>query len=49
MVKLKAIKALHSVHVAQCFSYLRAIGIQFCLSLNLGSSTSISSSLADDL
>ena len=36
VVELKAVKALDSVHAAQCMNYLKATGLQLCLLLNFG-------------
>jgi GxxExxY protein len=36
LVELKAIKALDSVHMAQCMNYLKATGLQVCLLINFG-------------
>jgi GxxExxY protein len=38
MVELKAVKALDSVHAAQCVNYLKATGLRLCLLLNFGKS-----------
>ncbi len=37
LVELKAVKALDSVHMAQCMNYLKATGKQVCLLINFGS------------
>jgi len=36
MVELKAIRALDSIHAAQCLNYLKATGLRLCLLLNFG-------------
>jgi GxxExxY protein len=36
IVELKAVKALDSIHAAQCVNYLKATGLQLCLLLNFG-------------
>lgn len=36
LVELKAIRALDTVHVAQCLNYLAATGLPVCLLLNFG-------------
>jgi len=36
LIELKALKALDSVHVAQCINYLKATGFPLCLLLNYG-------------
>ena len=38
IVELKAIKALDSVHTAQCLNYLKATRLHLCLLLNFGKS-----------
>ena len=36
VIELKAVKALDSVHTAQCINYLKASGLGLCLLLNFG-------------
>jgi GxxExxY protein len=36
VVELKAVKALDSIHIAQCLNYLKATGFKVCLLLNFG-------------
>ena len=36
LVELKAVKALDSIHEAQCINYLKATGLPLCLLLNFG-------------
>lgn len=36
LVKLKAVKDLDDVHVAQCLNYLKATDLSVCLLLNFG-------------
>jgi GxxExxY protein len=36
IVELKAVRALDTVHQAQCIDYLRATGLPICLLLNFG-------------
>ena len=36
LVELKAIKALETIHTAQCLNYLAATGLKICLLLNFG-------------
>jgi GxxExxY protein len=36
VIELKTVKALDSVHAAQCLNYLEASGLRFCLLLNFG-------------
>lgn len=36
LVELKAVKALDSVHAAQCINYLKATGLPVCLLINFG-------------
>lgn len=37
LVELKAVKALDSIHHAQCMNYLKATGNTICLLINFGS------------
>ena len=37
LVELKAVKALDSIHMAQCMNYLKATGMRVCLLINFGS------------
>jgi len=36
LVELKAVKALDSIHLAQCLNYLKATDLRLCLLLNFG-------------
>ena len=36
IVELKAVKALDSIHSAQCINYLKATGMKICLLINFG-------------
>jgi GxxExxY protein len=36
LVEVKAIRALDSIHVAQCLNYLTATGLKVCILLNFG-------------
>jgi GxxExxY protein len=36
IIELKAVKALDSIHIAQCLNYLKATGFKVCLLLNFG-------------
>jgi GxxExxY protein len=36
VVELKAVKALDSVHNAQCINYLKVSGLRLCMLLNAG-------------
>jgi GxxExxY protein len=36
LVELKAVRALDSIHMAQCLNDLRATGLEVCLLLNFG-------------
>jgi GxxExxY protein len=36
LVELKAVKALDTIHEAQCMNYLKATGLPLCLLLNFG-------------
>ena len=36
LVELKAVKALESIHAAQCINYLKAVGLPVCLLINFG-------------
>jgi GxxExxY protein len=36
VVELKAVKALDTIHAAQCMNYLKATGMPICLLLNFG-------------
>ncbi len=36
LVEVKAVRALDSVHVAQCMNYLRATKLRICLLVNFG-------------
>jgi len=36
VIELKAVKALDSVHTAQCINYLKASGLRLCMLLNFG-------------
>jgi GxxExxY protein len=36
VVELKVVKALDSVHTAQCINYLKATDLRLCLLLNFG-------------
>lgn len=36
LVELKAVKALDTIHQAQCLNYLKATGLKTCLLLNFG-------------
>ncbi len=36
LVELKAVKALDTIHLAQCLNYLKAIDLRLCMLLNFG-------------
>jgi GxxExxY protein len=36
LVELNAVKALDTIHLAQCLNYLKATGLRLCLLLNFG-------------
>ena len=36
LVEIKAVKALHESHMAQCLNYLKATGLKICLLINFG-------------
>jgi len=36
LIELKAVRALESIHHAQCINYLRATGLPICLLMNFG-------------
>ena len=36
LVELKSVKALDSIHMAQCMNYLKATGYNVCLLINFG-------------
>lgn len=38
LVEVKAVKVLDEIHYAQCLNYLKATGLNVCLSVNFGTS-----------